>query len=119
MSYTNISITEFNDTFFQQRQMQEGWNKNMAAHFESSWISVTYESIQEWINHYTFPGSMFVPRKPHPFGNEYHTIACDKSKVIHNVDIVEGNNRPRVMSKREFEEKGLTAGLMVRIKNHL
>ena len=34
MSSTNISIPDFNDPLFQQRQMQEGWNKNMAAHFE-------------------------------------------------------------------------------------
>ena len=50
MSYTNLAIPEFNDTFFQQRQIQEGWNKNMAAHFDPSWVSVINDSIQEWIN---------------------------------------------------------------------
>ena len=82
--------------------MQEGWNKNMAAHFEPSWVIVLDESIQEWINSYTFPGWMFVPRKSHPFGNEYHTIACAKYKDIYNVDIVEGKDRPIVMGKKEF-----------------
>ena len=33
---------------------------------------------------------MFVPRKPHTFGNDYHTFACAKYKVIYNVKIVEG-----------------------------
>ena len=33
MFYTNISIPEFNDPFFQHRKMQEGWNNNMAAHY--------------------------------------------------------------------------------------
>ena len=62
---------------------------------------------------------MFIPHNPHPFGNEYHTIACAKSKVIYNVEIVEGKDRPRVMGKKEFEEKGATAGLTVRMKNPL
>ena len=43
-----------------------------------------------------------------------HTIACDKSKVIYNFDIVEGKYRPIVMGNKEFGEKGVTAGLMVR-----
>ena len=64
MSYTNIAIPEFNNPFFQQRQMQEGCNNNMTAYFDSSWVSVLDDSIQEWINHYTCPGWMFVPHKP-------------------------------------------------------
>ena len=88
----------------------------MAAHFDPSWVSVLDESIQEWINHYTCPGWMFVPCKTQPSGNEYHTITCAKSKVIYNVRIVEGKDRPRVMGKKESEEKGVTASLMVRMK---
>ena len=59
---------------------------------------------------------MFVPRKPHPLGNEYPKISCAKSKVIYNVKIVEGKGRPRVMVKNMFEEKGAMSGLMVRMK---
>ena len=62
---------------------------------------------------------MFVSRKPHPFGNNYHTIACAKYKVIYNVEIVEGKDRPRGMGKKEFEENGATPGLMVSMKNTL
>ena len=64
----------------------------MAAHFDLSWVSVIGGSIQECIDRYTFPGWMFVPRKPHPFVNKYHKIACAKSKVIYNVDMVEGED---------------------------
>ena len=64
----------------------------MAARFDPSWVSVLDESIQDWINRYTFPRWIFVPRKPHPFGNEYHTILCAESKVIYNFDIVEGKD---------------------------
>ena len=59
---------------------------------------------------------MFVPWNPHTFENEYHTIACEKSKVIYNFEIVEGKDRPIVIGKKEFGEKGATDGLMVRVK---
>ena len=42
-----------------------------------------------------------------------------KYKVIYNVDIVEGKDLPRVMGKKEFEEKGATSGLMERKKKLL
>ena len=91
----------------------------MAAHFYPSWVSVLDDSIKEWINRYTFPGWMFIPCKPQLLGNEYHKIACDQSKVIYNVEIVEGKDQPIVMGKKELEEKGATDGLMERIKNPL
>ena len=62
---------------------------------------------------------MFVPFKPHPFVKEYHTIECAKSKAIYNVEVVEGKDRPRVMVKKEFEEKGAAASLMVRMTKSL
>ena len=62
---------------------------------------------------------MFVPCKPHSFGDEYHTIACDTSEVIYNVDIVDGKDWPRVMGKKEFEEKGETGVFMLRTKKPL
>ena len=43
MYYTNTAINEFNDNFFQQMQIKEGWKKNKAAHFNSSWVSVLDE----------------------------------------------------------------------------
>ena len=99
--------------------MQEGWNKNVAARFEPSWVSVIDESIQEWINCYTCPGWIFVPRKPHPFGNKYHKIACAKSKFINNVDIMEGGDKPRGVGNKEFDYKGDTEGLIVMITKPL
>ena len=117
MYYKNISITEFNDPFFQQRQIQESRKKNTEAHFYPSWVSVLYDSIQEWINRYTCPGRIFVSLKPHPFGNENNKISCDRYRVIYNVEIAEGKDRPIVMGKKDFEEKGATDGLTARIKN--
>ena len=45
---------------------------------------------------------MFVPHKPQRFGNEYQFILCDKSKVIYNIDIVDREDQPRVMGKKNF-----------------
>ena len=58
MYYTNLAITEFNNNFFQHRQMQEGWNKNMTEHFDTSWVSVLDDSIQEW--KYLSPASFTI-----------------------------------------------------------
>ena len=40
---------------------------------------------------------------------------CDKSKVIYNVEVVEGKDLPIVMGKKKFVEKRATAGFMVRV----
>ena len=34
LSYKNLAIPGFNYTSFQQRQIQEGWNKNMPESFD-------------------------------------------------------------------------------------
>ena len=119
MYYKNIAIPEFSDTFFQQRHMQEWWNKNMASHFDPSWVSVLYKSIQKWINPYTCPRWMFVPSKPHPFWNDYQKIVCAKSRFIYNVDIMEKRDQPIVINKNQFEQKGEMAGFMLRTKKSL
>ena len=75
----------------------------MEANFDPSCVRVLDESSQDCINRYTFPRWMFVPHKPRPFGNEYHTTACAKYKVIYNVEILEGKDRPIVMGENEFE----------------
>ncbi|KAL7472268.1 hypothetical protein ACHAXS_012601 [Conticribra weissflogii] len=43
------------------------------------------------------PGFMCVPQKPHPFGNEYHTI-CDGNQgraILWRAEMVEGKDRPK------------------------
>ena len=62
---------------------------------------------------------MFVPHKPHPFGNECKKIVCAEYNVIYNIEIVEGKDQPRVMGKKEFGEKGVMDGLTVSMKNTL
>ena len=54
-------------------------------------------------------------RKPHPFGNEYHTIACCDTHIIFFVELVEGKDRPTVGPDTEVEfvdEWGKTGALV-------
>ncbi len=56
---------------------------------------------------------MSLPRKPHPFGNEYHSIADgdDSKPIMWRVRIVEGKDRPRKCDgKFAFPTKWETKG---------
>jgi hypothetical protein len=57
---------------------------------------------------------MFVPRKPWPFGNEYHTICCAKSGILWALEIVEGKDAPPQVVP-EHNDKGKTVGLLLRL----
>jgi len=86
----------------------EAWNDNMEEQFEPSWISCLDESMSKWINQYTCPGFVFCPRKPWPFGNEYHTIACGESIILWRVEMVEGKDAPPQHPKKAFaDEEGV------------
>jgi len=66
----------------------------VSQEFLSSWISCLDESMSKWVNKYTCLGFMVIPRKPWPFGNEYHTICCSESGVIFAMELVEGERYP-------------------------
>jgi hypothetical protein len=105
----------FLDPYHRVRQLIDAWNENMTEKFSPSWISVLDESMSVWTSKYSCPGWMVVPRKPHPFGNEYHTVACAKSGVLWQVELVEGKDRPRQLGPPEFHDLGKTVGLMLRL----
>ena len=48
----------------------------------------------KWVNKYTITGFMFVPRKPWPFWNEWHTIAWYESDILFYVGLFEGKDSP-------------------------
>jgi hypothetical protein len=35
---------------------------------------------------------MFVPRKPHPMGNEYHSVCCNAIGIMFGIELVEGKD---------------------------
>ena len=85
----------------------------------SGWIQCLNESMSVWLNQFTCPGFMFVPRKPWPFGNEYHTICCGLSGILFRLEIVEGRDFPTERERPEFDEEGKTVGLLLRLTRPL
>ena len=71
----------------------EACNANMSTNFIPCWISYLDESMTTGTNNFG-TGWVFLPRNPHPFGNEWHTIYCAMSVVVFFVDIVEGKDQP-------------------------
>ena len=95
--------------------MLEMWNTNMANNFSPSWINCIDDSMSKWVNEYTCPCFMFVPRKPCPFGNEYHDAGCAHSDIIWALDLREAKDRPMNLGNKEFDDLGKTTGILLRL----
>ena len=54
--------------------------------------------------HYTCPGYMCVPRKSWRLGNEYHSICCFISGLLHTIKLVEGKDCPRQKPAEKFSD---------------
>ena len=67
-----------------------------------------------WTNKFTCPGFMFVPRKPWPFGKEYHTVCCCSSGIMWGIDLVEGKDHPQQLGIQQYDNFGSTVGLLFR-----
>ncbi len=66
---------------------------------------------------------MCIPRKPHCFGKEDHTICNDNlskgAPIKFCVELVEGKDRPLKLRPKEFEDCGNTVGLMIFMSKNL
>ena len=101
LQFTNLPPpTSFTDRFHDVHQMINAFNDHYASEYNPSWINCLDELMSSWMNQFC-PGFMFGPRKPHPFGNEYHTIADgDGGKpVMWRVKLQEGKDRPKKEDK--------------------
>ena len=103
----------------------EGWkdvNTNMEQEYISSWIVCVDESMVVFHNPYA-PGWITIDRKPHPFGNEYHTTADAETGILFFIEIVEGNDRPKTGPHSIVpllnETKQKTAALVLRMTKPL
>ena len=95
--------------------MLQMWNNNMGTNVLPSWINCIDESMSKWINEYTCPGFMYVPRKPWKFGNKYHDAGCADSKIIWALDVREGKDQPQNLGPKEFNNFGKTTGILLRL----
>ena len=84
---------DYRDKFWHIRPLTKAFNNQMSTSFNPSWLTCLDESMVIFFNAFA-PGWMNVKRKPHPFGNEYHTIACADTHIIFYIEIVEGKDKP-------------------------
>ena len=76
--------------------MIDAFNDHYANEYAPSWLSCLDESMNSWLNKFCL-GFMSVPRKPHPLGNEYHSIADgdDGKAIMWRIKLQEGKDRPK------------------------
>ena len=117
LTLTDEAPPAYKDKFWEVRKMISLWKENMASIFSCSWASCLDESMSIWLNKWTCPGWVFCPRKPHPFGNEYHTICCGLSGVLFDMEMVEGKDEPKELKakQKEINKYGTTCGLLMRL----
>jgi hypothetical protein len=107
------SVPSSLDRFWEVRRIIYEWNKNMQEVYIPSWVSCLDESMSIWNQRWTCPGYVFCPRKPHPVGNEYHTIADGMTTILYAAEIVMGKDTP--VCDDDNEEEGKTSALLARL----
>ena len=93
--------------------MVKAWGDNMNTHFRPGYVNCLDELMSIWTNKFTCPGFMFIPRKPWPFGNEYHMVCCCSSGIMWGIDMVEGKDRPCDLGQQQFDDLGATVGFLL------
>ena len=115
ISYTLNNPPEMLYRFWEVKELIGVWNKNMGEMFIPSWIITIDEFMLKWLNMYTCPGFMCVPRKPWRFGNEYHDARCALSDIIWQDDLLEGKDHPRQLGEKMHHKKGKTIGILLHL----
>ena len=105
--------------FWEVRPMVEVWGMNMKDNFIPGYMNCLDESMSVWMNKFTCPGFMFIPRKPWPFGNKYHTICCCSSGIMWDIDLVEGKDCPQQFGIQQYDNFGSTVGLLLRMLSQI
>lgn len=115
LKFTREPPPSFRHPFHEINDLIRAFNEHTQSSFSPGWVSCLDESMSVWTNQYTCPGWMFVPRKPHPMGNEYHSVCCGLSGIMYSIELVEGNDRPKEIPPPKYHEKGITSGLLLRL----
>ena len=100
LCFTNITPPTFNDKLHKVWQLINKGNNYMANRFVPSWVSCLDKSMVPWMSKWTCPGWMVVPRKPHPYGNEYHSLCCGDLGIMYRIELVEGKDCPKDLGEK-------------------
>lgn len=93
LTLSNTEPPPHHDPLFHVREMQCSFNNHMNNVFTPGSLTCLDESMVAYHND-DAPGWVFVRRKPHPHGFEYHTIADQETAVIFRMELVEGRFQP-------------------------
>jgi len=115
LTFHDTAPPVYQDRFHFMRQLIDAWNNNISSKFVPSWATCLDESMSIWLSKYTCPGWLCVERKPHPFGNEHHSICCGLSGVMFGIELVEGNDEPPERPRPAYSDIGPTGGLLLRL----
>jgi Transposase IS4 len=74
LKFTLEEPPSFKHPFHAVNPLIDAFNDHTQVCFSPGWVNCLDESMSVWTNQWTCPGWMFVPRKPHPMGNEYHSM---------------------------------------------
>ena len=91
--YYEEDASEQSDRLFWIRKTTKGFNDNMAAEFNHSWLVCGDECMVAFHNAHT-PVQTCLDRKPHPLGNEHHETACCETRIIFSMELVGGKDKP-------------------------
>ena len=96
MRFTNKPSPSFLDRFHDVRQIINKFNKHYLENYTPSWISCLDDSMNSFLEKFC-TGFMCVPRKPHPLGNGYNSIADGDEgyPLMYRIKIQEGKDRPK------------------------
>ncbi len=96
MTYTNNQLPNFEDNFFDLHQIIAAFSIHYESNYNPSWLNCLDKSMSSWLNQLC-PRFMYVPCKPHPSGNEYHSITGgDQGKpIMWQVKLQEWKDRPK------------------------
>ena len=119
MSFTKDEAALYVDTFWHVWRLIGAWNENMNEKFQPGWITCLDESMLTWTNKFTCAGFMFVPQKPWPFGNEYHTICCGLSSILFSLELVEGKDALHQTPPKVYDVFGKTIGLLMQLTHSM
>ena len=99
------------DPFLPVRAFSEAIIKKMQTSIDPGMDIVPDESMIQCEGE--MPGRMYVPRKPVEIGREYHAVADNETKIIINLEMVEGKERDR--KKELVSEFGVATACTLRL----
>lgn len=105
----------FRDRVHPVRCLYSDFNAHMAPQLVAPGRVLCLDESMMTFDSSRIPCFMYVPRKPHPAGNEIHTLADGNTGIILRMELVEGKDRPKERGELRYSSDGKTGGLIRRM----